>query len=195
VAVSGAHREQTDRRASDEERWRAWMVAAQAGDAVSYERLLHELLPAIRSYFSRRLDDRQGVEDLVQNFLLAVHRARHTYASGRPLRPWLYAVARHILADHYRSRARRLRRERGFAPGDPEPVAVERAGGVGSWIDLDRALAALPAVQRVAVTRLQLDGLSVAEAAKREGVSTSALKVRAHRGYRALRGLLGGAAS
>jgi DNA-directed RNA polymerase specialized sigma24 family protein len=38
---------------------------------------------------------------------------------------------------------------------------------------------------------LHFDGLSVAEAAKREGVSMSALKVRAHRGYRALRHLLG----
>ena len=38
---------------------------------------------------------------------------------------------------------------------------------------------------------IQVEGLSVAEAAARAGVSQSALKVRAHRGYRAMRAVLG----
>ena len=41
-------------------------------------------------------------------------------------------------------------------------------------------------------TLIHLEGLSVAEAAARAGVSSGALKVRAHRGYRALRALLRG---
>ena len=40
---------------------------------------------------------------------------------------------------------------------------------------------------------MQIEGLSVAEAALRAGVSTGALKVRAHRGYRALAKALEGA--
>jgi RNA polymerase sigma-70 factor (ECF subfamily) len=50
----------------------------------------------------------------------------------------------------------------------------------------------LPEKQREAVALIQLDGLSVAEAAARVGVSAGALKVRAHRGYRALRKALEG---
>ena len=38
---------------------------------------------------------------------------------------------------------------------------------------------------------VRLEGLTVAEAAMRAGVTKSALKVRAHRGYRALRKRLG----
>jgi len=52
--------------------------------------------------------------------------------------------------------------------------------------ELETALARLPDGQREAVTLVQVEGLSVAEAALRAGVSLSALKVRAHRGYRAL---------
>ena len=47
-----------------------------------------------------------------------------------------------------------------------------------------------PEKQREAVLLVQVQGLSVAEAAVRAGVSLGALKVRAHRGYRALRAQL-----
>ncbi len=56
--------------------------------------------------------------------------------------------------------------------------------------ELEGALASLPGSQRKAVELLHVEGLSVAEAAERVGVSPGALKVRAHRGYRALRALL-----
>jgi RNA polymerase sigma-70 factor (ECF subfamily) len=58
--------------------------------------------------------------------------------------------------------------------------------------ELVRALEALPDTQRQAVELIHVEGLTVAEAASWAGVSISALKVRAHRGYRALRALLGG---
>ena len=53
------------------------------------------------------------------------------------------------------------------------------------------ALAELPAQQREAVVLTKLDGKSVAEAAEIAGTTIGAMKVRAHRGYEALRRLLG----
>ncbi len=55
---------------------------------------------------------------------------------------------------------------------------------------LTAALAALPDKQREAVELIHIAGLSVAQAAKRAGVTKSALKVRAHRGYRSMRASL-----
>ena len=60
--------------------------------------------------------------------------------------------------------------------------------------ELTGALEALPANQRQAVELLQVECLSVAEAAERVGITKTALKVRAHRGYRALRARLAAAA-
>ena len=70
------------------------------------------------------------------------------------------------------------------APETPEP---------GSELSdpLERALAELAEAQREAVILLQVEGFSVADAAERVGITKSALKVRAHRGYRALRARLG----
>jgi DNA-directed RNA polymerase specialized sigma24 family protein len=41
------------------------------------------------------------------------------------------------------------------------------------------------------VVMLKLEGLTVAEAAERAGTTPGALKLRAHRGYRALRDVFG----
>ena len=40
-----------------EGRWRGWMIAAQAGDAAAYEKLLLELLPHLRGFVRRRIGD------------------------------------------------------------------------------------------------------------------------------------------
>src|SRR5712692_642703 len=58
--------------------------------------------------------------------------------------------------------------------------------------DLGEALAKLPRAQREAFAMLKLEGLSLEGAAERAGVSVGALKVRAHRAYKALRKLISG---
>jgi RNA polymerase sigma-70 factor (ECF subfamily) len=57
---------------------------------------------------------------------------------------------------------------------------------------MSKALAELPRAHREAVELIHVRELSVSEAAEQAGVSVSALKVRAHRGYKALRKLLAG---
>jgi RNA polymerase sigma-70 factor (ECF subfamily) len=175
-----------------EGRWRSWMVAAQAADSASYEKLLHELMPHVRKLVRRRLFDPGAAEDVVQNVLMSLHRARHTYRPERPFLPWVNAIARNAVVDFLRERHRRGQREVSLeVDGVPEPAAPAETPGEN---DLDpalrNALERIPATQREAVVLIHVGGLSVAEAARRAGVSKSALKVRAHRGYRALRAIL-----
>jgi len=177
----------SEARSAREQRWRAWMVAAQAGDRAAYEKLLHELLADLRRFVRRRVFDASAQEDVVQNVFLSLHRARHTYRPERPFSPWLFAIARNAVTDHARSRGRRLARERSLEDAAvAEPVApAPRADSLSD--ELRDALAELPPKQREAVELIQVQGLSVVEAAARAGVSAGALKVRAHRGYKALR--------
>lgn len=187
--------ERTRRQEALEERWRLWMVAAQAGDRAAYESLLRDLLPVVRRIVARWIESASEREDVVQNVLLAVHRARHTYRSEQPLLPWLRAIARNASIDGLRRRGRQLAR---FAPvEDVDDLSFEaperdEAGERREALSprLRGALDALPVAQREAVALIHLEGLSVAEAARRAGVTPGALKVRAHRGYRALRALL-----
>jgi RNA polymerase sigma-70 factor (ECF subfamily) len=179
-----------------EQRLSDWMQAAQAGDAAAYRALLSAIQPRIRSIVRAKIREEAAAEDVVQNSLLSIHRGRRTYRAERPFGPWMRAIVRNSIIDHFRDRKRKGDREVELIP---EEWADERGPGVDPENaaplapELADALAALPEGQREAVTLVQVEGLSVAEAALRAGVSTAALKVRAHRGYRALRKALEGA--
>jgi RNA polymerase sigma-70 factor (ECF subfamily) len=168
------------------------MLAAQSGDGDAYQKLLEELLPVVRSLARMRLPDPALAEDVVQNALLSIHRARHTYRPERPFGPWMRTIVRNASIDALREQRRRKGRERDLdlaeLPADPTAEGQPDAGELSPELAL--ALEALPAKQREAVVMMQLEGLSVAEAAARANVSPGALRVRAHRGYRALRAQL-----
>ncbi len=172
-----------------EARWRSWMIAVQAGPAPAYEKLFGELLPYLRRFVQRRLLDAAAAEDVVQNILISIHRARGTYRAERSFTPWLHAIARNAIIDQARQQARRSRREVSLeADGVAEPSSepVEPPSRRLSP-ELEGALSALPDSQRQAVELIHLHGYSIAEAAARVGATKAALKVRAHRGYRAMR--------
>jgi RNA polymerase sigma-70 factor (ECF subfamily) len=172
-----------------EARWRSWMVAAQAGDVPSYEKLLRELIPYLGRFVRRRLLDSNAAEDVVQNVLVSIHRARHTYRAERPFSPWLHAIARNGIIDQLRIRTRQANREVSLESDRVAEPAVDPAETPTPQLspELQRALESLTDPQREAVELIQVHGFSVAEAAERAGVTQTALKVRAHRGYRALR--------
>jgi RNA polymerase sigma-70 factor (ECF subfamily) len=172
------------------ERWRAWMAAAQQGDAEAYQRLLTELLPFVSGVVRGRVGDDPAAEDIVQEVLLSIHTARNTYRSERPLEPWVRTIARNAVIDWIRKRARARGRESGVDAADLPAPELESPSAVLSP-GVERALTSLPEAQRQAVVMLKLEGLTVAEAAERVGTTPGALKLRAHRGYRALRDLFG----
>jgi RNA polymerase sigma factor (sigma-70 family) len=163
------------------------MALAQAGDHEAYRAVLDDVSAMLKGFLRRRLADPEEAADVLQDVLLALHRARHTYDPARPFEPWLFAIVHHTVIDHVRRRKRVARVE--ILPDDqlPEVPAPE---AVGTSDLLDDALARLPPAQREAFAMLQIEGLSVAAAAARAGTSPGALKVRAHRAYKAIRQLL-----
>jgi len=189
MAPAGDHDSARDRE------WSALMAAAQNGDRAAYERLLREILPFLRALAARQHRTPDRVEDVVQDVLLTVHRVRHTYDPGRPIGPWLAAIARRRSIDALRRRGRtevaEVADERAYETfADPrakeEMEARERAG------DLGPAIASLPRGQREALELLKLRQLSLAEASRASGKSVASLKVSVHRAIRALRAQLKG---
>lgn len=163
------------------------MALAQAGDQEAYRALLEDVSATLKSFLRRRLGDPDEVADVLQDVLLTVHRARHTYDAARPFEPWMFAIVRNALIDHARRRARSARVE--VAWDDELPDVPASADAASDDLLLD-ALERLPASQREAFRLLKLEGLSVAAAAARVGASPGALKVRAHRAYKTLRAIL-----
>jgi RNA polymerase sigma-70 factor, ECF subfamily len=163
------------------------MERLQQGDPDACRLLLDDIGPAITRFLRTRVAIDE-VEDVYQEVFMALFQARHTYEAGRPLEPWLFAIARNVAADHSRRRWARAGweeltadlpdRAEGDSPAPPP--------------DIEALLTSLPPAQREAFAMLKLDGMTLEAAAGRAGVSVGALKVRAHRAYKALRKLIGG---
>jgi RNA polymerase sigma-70 factor (ECF subfamily) len=130
----------------------------------------------------------------MQETLLTIHAARRTYDPHRPFAPWFYAILSNRMIDVLRKEKRVRTRE--FATDElpehssPAPQTHEAFAAVDAR-RLEAAVDALPDRQREIVRALKLKDESVKEVSERIGMSQSAVKVAAHRGYKALRRLLG----
>jgi RNA polymerase sigma-70 factor (ECF subfamily) len=166
------------------------MRLTQSGDRDAYETLLRDLAGAVRGLAQKRLPA-DSVDDGIQNVLLAVHRARHTYDSSRPFAPWFWALAGHCLTDTWRKLSRTARHEVGRAdPGDLVDLRPEVASSVDR-AEVRAAVAGLPERQRRIIELLKLEQLTAREVGQVLGMSESAVKVTAHRAYKKLRRALG----
>jgi len=192
--------DRVDAAAPDEPRTRAPEDAAMeryaAGDDAAFEIVYDALADRLSAYLRRQVRDPHRRDDLLQETFLRMHRARGTFVMGAPVLPWAFAIARRLVVDQ----ARRDRRSPQLV-ADIEPV-LERPTRVGDRPEevvearesarrLAGALARLPDSQRIAFELLKQDGLALAEAATVLGTTVSAVKLRAHRAYEALRAALG----
>jgi RNA polymerase sigma-70 factor (ECF subfamily) len=168
------------------------MVAAQAGDRAAYEALLRDCVAVIASVARRRHVPPDRIDDVVQDTLLTVHRARQTYDPTRSFTAWLAVIAERRAIDVLRKTGRQALREVhapiAYERHADETVATRDTGGDAR---LGKAVADLPARQREAVQQLVLQERSLAEAAAATGRSTGSLKVNLHRALKSLRARLG----
>ena len=181
---------------TEESRAADLMRAAQKGDELAYAELLVVLSAAAVRYTRRKYGDVPWVDDVAQETLLTVHRARHTYDPRRPFAPWFYAIVATRLVDVWRREHRvRVREVAGEQVPDVPGATPDIAAATRGELDVDRiraAVRALPKGQRSVVQALKFRGESVREASARLGMTAGAVKITAHRGYHALRRLLGG---
>jgi RNA polymerase sigma-70 factor (ECF subfamily) len=168
---------------ASEEQLTVWMVRGLGGDAAAHGDLLRALLPVLRSFYRRRMTGQEDdIEDLVQETLIAVHRRRATYDPARPFIGWLFAIARYKMIDNFRRQGRFCSIE-----GLEEILVAEGfEDASNARADIGRLLDAIPAKQAAAIRATRIEGLTTAEAAARQAIGESDVKVSVHRGLKAL---------
>lgn len=179
-------------RSADDLRRSAQMAAAQAGDRAAYEALLRDCVPLIKAVAGRLGVPADRSDDVVQDVLLTVHRARQTYDPARSFTAWLRVIAERRAIDLLRQVRRHAAREFHLPlayetypdEGADQTRGVEHAEASGH---VSQALATLSPRQREAVQALVLEEQSLAEAAAATRRTKGALKVNLHRALKALR--------
>ena len=161
-----------------EDELKAWMLSSLDGDAQSHRALLRALAPKLRAFYRSRLADRDQIEDLLQETLIAVHTRRMAFDRGRAFSPWLFAIAKYKLIDHFRQ----VRPTVAIHELENELSYDSFENVIAARLDVERLLDELPAKQAQAIGSSRLEGHSIADTAQRMGISQSDVKVSVHRG-------------
>jgi RNA polymerase sigma-70 factor (ECF subfamily) len=160
------------------------------GDSAALDALFRRHSGAVHGYLRRLTGSPALAEDLVQQTFISVVRGRGRYQKGAKFKPWLYAIATNAARDsHRRGRFERVTAD-GTVGASETVDPIEKDEGLNRQVQA--ALAQLPGPQREAIVLHRFEGLSFGEIAQATGLSESAVKVRAHRGYEKLRELLKG---
>ena len=170
------------------------------GDEAAFAEVFAALGPRLRLFLRRLGCSLDVADDLTQETFLRMHHARGSFARGKPVAPWAYAIARNCFISHARSGRTKL--SRASVDADRVELGLGAAGSVEeesmarqSAELVQRTLASMTPARREAFILLRYEGLSVAAAAQIVGISEGALKIRAFHAYELLRAALAGMAA
>jgi len=157
------------------------------GDKRAYAELLQQTARLLRPFLAKRLSFESEVDDVLQEILISIHKARHTYDGQRPYKPWAYAIANFRLQDYLRMHyADQLRQAVDISElennlhEDVTETAI-------SYESISGEVHKLPEKQATILQLMHQDGYTAKEVAEKLGMTESAVKVSAHRAYKVLR--------
>jgi RNA polymerase sigma-70 factor (ECF subfamily) len=196
AAAAGAARATSAHVGEDVRPADAAMARYARGDDAAFAVVYDAVAPRLYGYLLRQTHDAARAEDIVQQTLLQMHRARGRFIPGAEVTPWAFAIARRLLIDSVRRRKREVlvavdEEGEGDVARSNEPSADALVAADQLAKRIQRELVRLPEAQRVAFELVKQEGLSLAEAAQVLGTTVAAVKLRAHRAYEALRAVLG----
>lgn len=197
----GAEHSSAEDSGPDEDPLVALVVAYQAGRLEGFERLYAALASDLGRYFAAAVHDHDRAQDLVQDTFMEIHRSLRTYLPPLPVRPWVFGIARHVLARQRRAAWRRARHEDASLPVEDlrwleQPPSASlaagstRIGGV-EVRDVEAAWRGLPAPGREVWRLHHVEGWSFQEIAARFRIGVGAAKLRSSRAMKTLRRALG----
>ncbi|MGR6924367.1 RNA polymerase sigma factor [[Actinomadura] parvosata] len=152
-----------------------------------FEAIYHAHYPAVHQYAARRTDSPDDTADAISETFLAAWRRIADVPDGDAARLWLYGVARRVLANQRRGKARgaalakRLKAELSTA----SPPVPDRVGPV--WEAFD----ALPARDREVLALAFWENLTGPQIGQVLGCTATAARIRLHRARKRLAKALG----
>lgn len=166
-----------------------WMMADRRA---RFEEIYDAYSGLILAYAARRTPNIDDAADIVAETFVVAWRRLDDIPDGEQARPWLYGVARRVLANHHRGMRRRRRLDERLATVVPDPAGARAPDTDGP--DRDEIAAAFDTLSdrdRELLTLLAWDGLDRDQIATVLGCSPATVRVRLHRARKRFQRQLG----
>jgi RNA polymerase sigma-70 factor (ECF subfamily) len=166
---------------------RALMKAHVDGDPDAFTELFRRHKDRLWAVAMRTLGDREEASDALQDAAMSAFRNAGSYRGEAMVTTWLHRVVINACLD----RVRRRQARPSVPLGETEvPSRRDDHAATEARLDVHEALARLPESQRAAIVLVDLQDLSVSEAADVLGVAEGTVKSRCSRGRTELARLL-----
>jgi RNA polymerase sigma factor (sigma-70 family) len=163
--------------------------AVRSGDAQAFSELYRAHAGAVRAVAASQLHDREAVADIVQDTFFRALRSLPSLQEPARFRPWLLSIARHLVTDQLRARAKAavLDESATYQLADSRP-------GPGYFAELNElaeqvrgCVAGLSARDATAIAMFTQLGFTPEQVARSLGLKAGAAKVLLHRARRRMR--------
>lgn len=151
-------------------------VPRTTADAVTFATLFERHQRHVLAYCVRRTSRLADAEDAAAEAFVVAWRRRRDAPDVDEALPWLYGIARRILANHRRANERRHRLSLRMPVTVSEPVLAGQAAGAAI-----EALARLKTDDQELLRLVAWEGLDQGEIAQVLGISVNAVAIRLHR--------------
>jgi RNA polymerase sigma-70 factor, ECF subfamily len=161
------------------------LLAGLAGDGAAYSNFLSQLSPILRRVIGRKIP-MSDVEDVLQEVLISIHKARHTYDGARPLMPWVMAITSFRVTDYLRKTYRQMRHSH-VDIADYENMLEAVTESVNESESINQMLDGVGGRERKILSLMHVEGFTASEVGSQLGMKESAVKVAAHRAIKKIR--------
>jgi RNA polymerase sigma-70 factor (ECF subfamily) len=165
------------RRTADE---RALVDSAKRGSTAAFESLYRNHVGKVYGLCLRMTSNRATAEDCTQDAFIQAWRSLASFENRSAFGTWLHRIAVNAVLAQGRKRRELLGTE-ASADEDAERLADPDLGDDGGVLDLERAIATLPAGARQVLVLVGLYGHSHEEAAEMLGLAVGTCKSQLHR--------------
>jgi RNA polymerase sigma-70 factor, ECF subfamily len=161
------------------------------GDVSAFNELMDAHEDRVFAICMRMMGEREAALDATQDTFLTVFRKADRYKAQAAFSTWLYRVAVNTCYDHLRRRTRTRTQPLPDSHDPPDRTTTDLYEAIEVRPDIEAALRGLSEDFRSAVVLVDLEGMSLDQAADTLGVPTGTIKSRLFRARRQLSQSLG----
>jgi RNA polymerase sigma-70 factor (ECF subfamily) len=162
------------------------VARAQQGDAAAFETIYHAHAGRVFAICVRMSGDRVAATELAQDVFVRLWEKLPLFRGESAFATWLHRLAVNVVLERSRGDLRRLERvgsaedEGADAPASPSGMGIE------DRLDLERAMALLPAGPRQVFVLHEIEGFAHDEIATMTGLAVATVRVHLFRARRQL---------
>ena len=161
------------------------MAQAQAGDVGAFEELYRRHVDRIHALCLRMCGDAKEAEELTQDAFVRAWEKLDSFRGSSAFSSWLHRLAVNVVLGSWRTKGRH--RERVVAIADFEGLDPGHEPQPRLAMDLESAIAGLPAGARTVFVLHDIEGYRHRDIAELTGLAVGTSKTQLHRARRLLR--------